>query len=85
MPKPTMTLVEDSANIEAHGYDPTSEKLRIQFKGGRSYDYENVTPEVYGAMLDAPSIGKYVAVVIKPGRPFTPVTEEEVSGESSSD
>jgi hypothetical protein len=77
-----MTATPNSSNIQAYGYDPANETLRVQFKGGGTYDYRNVTADVYGAFLEAPSVGKYFASVIRPGRTFEKVEEvEEEAGE----
>ncbi len=38
----------------------------LEFKGGRTYKYQNVSPQVYATFMEAPSKGQYLAKVIKP-------------------
>lgn len=54
-------LVTDSSNIAAVGYDPTRSTLLVEFKGGRAYEYANVSPDFFAAFVSAPSIGEYHA------------------------
>lgn len=60
-----LTPVE-SSNIEAIGYDASSETLRVQFKGsGNAYDYAGVPVELYRGLMQAESHGKYLIANIK--------------------
>jgi hypothetical protein len=54
-----------SSNLLAVGYDKGSRILRIAFHGGRTYDYFDVPPDVYRALIDAPSLGRYLNAVIR--------------------
>lgn len=67
--------IEGSSNIEAAGYDADAKVMRVQFKGGKKYDYHGITPEMNQAFLDAPSKGHYVSI-IKQGAPAELVKEE---------
>lgn len=49
----------ESSNIEGVGYDPATKTLRIQFRGGCTYDYANVPAEKHKALIDAESVGKH--------------------------
>jgi hypothetical protein len=54
-----------SSNLMAMGYDPNSGELQVQFRNGEIYSYQNVPPEVYDALLNAPSKGTYFAFNIR--------------------
>ncbi|OGT57560.1 MAG: hypothetical protein A3E01_08460 [Gammaproteobacteria bacterium RIFCSPHIGHO2_12_FULL_63_22] len=65
MPKSTIALCPcDSTRIHAHGFDPATGILALQFKAkggapGHVYHYSGVTPEVYAELQAAPSLGKF--------------------------
>lgn len=61
--------VESSA-ISSVGYDPRSETLEVEFSSGAVYDYYEVPPRVYRALLKAPSKGQYVSRRIRDRYPF---------------
>ena len=65
MPLVTSTAV---ARVE---YDPATCVLDIWYKGGDRYAYGAVPPEVYDALLAAPSVGAFVTEVVKPRYAFT--------------
>lgn len=54
-----MSPVEGSSAIEAHGYDTESRKMRVKFKGGKTYELDDVPPERYAAFTGANSMGNY--------------------------
>lgn len=54
-----------STDIAAMGYDPTTGDLQIQFTTGRIYAYQAVPPELYDALVAAPSKGSFFAATIK--------------------
>ena len=64
-----MTPVE-SSQIEEVGYDPDSWNLAVRFKGGATYLYLDVEPDVAAPMLAAPepgwSLGRYFSTNVKP-------------------
>lgn len=55
----------DSSNLSAVGYDPVSQILRIDFHGGRTYDYYDVPENIYTGLMNASSKGQYHNVHIK--------------------
>lgn len=51
-----------SARIQAHGFDPETRTLALQFKaenGPCVYHYSNVEPELYKALCEAASLGRF--------------------------
>jgi hypothetical protein len=48
-----------SSMMASAGYDPTSRVLEIEFAPGTVYQYLDVPLDVYKALLDAPSQGRY--------------------------
>jgi len=56
-----------SSNVQAVGYYPASQELRITFRSGPTYKYANVPESVYRSMMRSASIGQFVATVLKPG------------------
>ena len=70
----------ESSQIHAHGYDPTTQTLALQFKrkgehgeriGGSIYHYSNVPADVYQAFVAAESKGRYFGANIKGNADFT--------------
>ena len=57
----------DSSQLAAVGYDPASKILTIQFKGKKAttYEYQNVTQELYDGLLNAESVGTYFGQNVK--------------------
>jgi hypothetical protein len=54
----------ESSNVVRFAYDKDSEALYVEFKNG-TYRFHGVGPEVYAAMLIAPSKGKFLAESVK--------------------
>jgi hypothetical protein len=54
-----------SSNLMAMGYDPNSGELQIQFRNGRIYSYQNVPPEIYDGLINAPSKGTFFGQLIR--------------------
>ena len=48
----------DSSNIDAVGYDETTQTLEIEFRN-RVYQYEDVPEDVYEGLMGADSIGGF--------------------------
>ena len=48
----------DSSNIDAVGYDETTQTLEIEFRNG-VYQYEDVPEDVYEDLMGADSIGGF--------------------------
>lgn len=59
-------IAVDSSNLAAVGYESSSYTLEIEFWNGGIYQYFNVPPVVYRQLMGAPSLGRYLARVIKP-------------------
>ena len=57
----------ESSSIELVGYDAGTRELYVRFHNrGRTYVYEDVSPEQFEALLAAPSKGRYLNWEIKP-------------------
>lgn len=54
-----------SSNIQTIGYDTQANTLRIIFSNGSIYDYSNIPSDIYNALINAQSIGKYFHQMIK--------------------
>lgn len=54
-----------SSNIAAMGYDELTGELQVQFQNGAIYSYQNVAPETYQGLFNAPSKGQYFAYTIR--------------------
>jgi hypothetical protein len=59
-----------SSAISSVGYDERSSILEVEFQSGAVYDYLNVPPKVYKALLKAPSKGRFVSRRIRDRYPF---------------
>ena len=68
--------VPNSSNVTAFGWDEATQTLRVEFRGGKQYDYANVPRELYAEFAVAPSKGKFIAGRIKPAFECTPVEAE---------
>ncbi len=66
----------ESSNIVSVGYNPKSKVLEICFKGGRVYQYYQVTDRVYQGMMVSQSKGKYFHKMIKGKYTYKQVTEK---------
>lgn len=54
-----------SSAISSVGYDEHSSVLEVEFQSGAVYDYFDVPPKVYRALLKAPSKGSFVSQRIR--------------------
>jgi hypothetical protein len=54
------TLTVDSTAIREVSYYPDVERLFVEFKNGREYEYFNVPAHVMNGLRDAPSKGKFL-------------------------
>ena len=50
-----------SSAIASVGYDERKSLLEVEFRGGAVYDYLEVPPKVWEALLAAPSKGRFVS------------------------
>ena len=62
--------VFDSSAVERARYDPDAGTLELWYVGGDSYTYFEVPPQVYEALVAAPSAGTFVNDLIKPNFRF---------------
>lgn len=80
-PRPELDIplepVTGSSMITAFGYHVEEQTLRLQFKGGKEYDYYPVTLEQVKAMKVAESMGQYVNKEIKPKCATRPILHEK--------
>ncbi len=61
-----------SSALAGIAYDAVAERLEIQFHDGRTYEYEEIPPDVHAALVAAESKGRYFNAAIRhrfPGRP----------------
>lgn len=54
-----------SSNLSAIGYDAQTKILRVRFKSGGLYEYQNVSPELHSALMRAESKGGFLAKHVK--------------------
>lgn len=54
-----------SSAISAVGYDPTTRRMKVTFKQGRTYDFCGVPPDVHNSFMRAGSKGSYYDRVIR--------------------
>ncbi|MBX8483795.1 KTSC domain-containing protein [Pseudomonas cichorii] len=54
-----------SSNVESVGYDEDSETLEVEFTNGTLYQYFDVPQGVYNGLVNADSVGGYLARNIK--------------------
>ena len=55
-----------SSSINNIGYDPDTQRLFLEYSGGRLYEYLDVPEEIYVGLLQAESMGRFVNYAIKP-------------------
>ena len=67
--EPRWTSVTSSI-LEAVAYDPAGRRLRIRFRTGAIYDYDNVPPVVWDELRAAPSKGAYFSEYVRPEYPY---------------
>ncbi|MEA2600901.1 MAG: hypothetical protein QOF89_1893 [Acidobacteriota bacterium] len=60
----------DSSAISSVGYDERKSMLEVEFRSGAVYDYLEVPPKVWQALLKAPSKGRFVSRRIRDRFPF---------------
>ena len=65
---PEMQPTPESSNVREIGYDEAFEELWVVFDRA-TYVYSNVSPAVWAEFQYAPSKGRYVNEVLKPGYP----------------
>jgi hypothetical protein len=60
-----------SSNLSQVGYDPETRTLAIVFKKGDLYHYDDVPPEVFDELMEAPSTGRYFSQHIRNSFTYT--------------
>jgi hypothetical protein len=68
-----------SSQFKAVAYDPTTQKMRINF-GKSTYEYANVAQKDYDEFMAAPSLGSHFGAKFKKNAevfPFTRLPPEE--------
>ncbi len=74
MPFDMIKNTKPGSNVAAYGID--GDKVQIEYKNGRQYVYDNVSPKMAQTLEEANEIGNlgsYVANVLKEGRAFKEV------------
>ena len=54
-----------SSQIKSAGYDYEEQKLYVEFKNGKVYQYSNVPENIYDNLIKAPSPGSYFNTAIR--------------------
>lgn len=63
---PTFTMkAVKSSSLKAHGYDPESRTLAVEFQGGSVYHFADVSPETVKELEGAKSPGGFFAASIR--------------------
>ena len=60
-----MTPIKNSQLFSAIGHDPEKDTLRVRFKNGTEYDYENVDVATFNRFMESDSLGKFYHQQIK--------------------
>jgi hypothetical protein len=55
-----------STSVLSVGYDPVTSELELEFRNGRVYRYSQVPRAAHRLLLQAPSIGEFVNMQIRP-------------------
>jgi hypothetical protein len=71
MPFMAMQWIDTKSEaIKAYAYDAARKKLRVRFRSGEVYDYDNVDIRTFAEYVTAKSQGAYLNQKIKPGRTY---------------
>lgn len=62
-----------SSNVASIGYDALARVLEVAYRHGGVYRYDGVPPEEWAALLDSPSVGRFLAARIKRAYPWRKV------------
>jgi hypothetical protein len=62
----TNLVAVHSSSIHHVGYDRDTQRLFLDYEGGRLYEYFDVPDELYVRLMSATSIGRFVNYAIKP-------------------
>ena len=62
-----MNMIESkSSQVAAYGHDAERRVLRVRFRSGSTYEYEDFSAEKFAEMQAADSHGKFLASRVKP-------------------
>jgi hypothetical protein len=78
---PPLTPCASSA-IKAHGFDPATQTLFLEFTSGTTYSYPEVSNDTYTALQAAESVGRFYGANIKGKFVATPVPVEPAHADS---
>lgn len=78
---PTLTPCNSSA-IGAHGFDPATQTLFLKFTSGTTYSYPEVSNDIYAALREAESVGRFYGAHIKGKFIALPLPPEPVAADS---
>ena len=59
-----------SSNLASVGYFEKESKMRVKFKNGQTYEYEDIPKEVYKGIFTADSPGKYFRSTVLGSKKF---------------
>lgn len=65
-----------SSNVKSVAYHEPTENLIVRFHNGGLYSYKGADHEHFVALVHAPSVGRYMANVIKVLLPYTKWSDE---------
>lgn len=65
--------VFQSRLLQEGSYDPNSRKMSLTFRGGETYEAQDVSPSTWEGLKQAPSPGSFYHQIIKPLWRFTKV------------
>lgn len=65
-----------STNIHSIGYDDTTNTLKVFFKKGGEYHYQEVPKQIHDDLMKAESIGSYFAKNVRNVYKFTKIEEK---------
>ena len=73
-----------STNVKSVGYNAEEKILEVAFRNGGIYQYAGVQPEMFADLLEAESIGRFVAQVVRAGRRGLRIEEKKGGDDGSS-
>ena len=67
----------ESSNVKSLGFDREAGVLEVEYHSGKVYQYADVKPDEYAALLAAESKGRHLQRhFVQAGRAYTQVEEE---------
>ena len=73
------TAVE-SSNVKSLGFDREAGVLEVEYRSGHVYQYTDVKPDEYAALLAADSKGRHLARhFVQSGRAYTRIEEDDAN------